>query len=106
MVACISGMERHREQTLLATAEDAVADVEKGPTQLAVDEVTDPAHLFDRIQATRLGGRGGDSRQRRQTLCERSQRQLRLCLRPRERHGDGCKEGGEHSPKLPATERG
>src|SRR4029079_8896768 len=58
VVLRVVGVERHREQPLLAAEGDAVADVEERlGLQLAVDEHADHAGLLDDVELRRLAAR-------------------------------------------------
>src|SRR5919198_1153037 len=55
VVGLVRRAERDREQPALTAAGDSTADVEKGPAQSSVDEVTDAPDLLDDVEAPRLG---------------------------------------------------
>src|SRR6266545_1063214 len=95
VVTPIVRVEGNREQTLLAAAQHAIADVEEGAAQPPVDEVSDHAALFDGVQASGLRRGRSDRRQRREAARERPDRQLLLRLRSRNDQR-GC--GGEERP--------
>src|SRR5436309_12821946 len=62
VVPPVARREGYGQEALLATAHDTIPDIEKRPGEASVDEVHDPAHLLDRVEAPRLGWRRGDRR--------------------------------------------
>jgi hypothetical protein len=101
VVARVLGMEGHRQQTLLATADHAVTDVEERSAQLAVDEVADPSDLLDHVEAARLRLVRSDRRHRRKAARKRADRQLLPGLLRRGRdQRRGCEERSEHSLQI------
>src|SRR6185436_4050902 len=64
MVRGVVRAEGHRQEPLLAAAQDDAADVEERPRDLSAAHDLDRSSLLDDVERVRIAGRGGDKDRR------------------------------------------